>query len=222
MNAKQIAAERAVSFLHNGMIVGLGTGSTANHAIAAIGKKVNKGLNIRAVPTSIASGNLARELKIPLLSVDDATAIDLAIDGADEVDKNKNLIKGGGGALLREKLIAFNSKSFIVIVDASKLVDKLGRFPLPVEIIMFGAAYTLQQLQSTGCSASVRQTGGKKFITENGNLIADCQFHEPIHDPLALAAKLKTIAGVVETGLFPGNMVTRVVVGYEDGKVLVI
>ncbi|HYG18103.1 MAG TPA: ribose-5-phosphate isomerase RpiA [Ohtaekwangia sp.] len=219
MNAKQSAAEKAVTFLRDGMTVGLGTGSTANHAITAIANMVKEGLRIKGVATSTATEKLARALNIPLLSIDAAPAIDLAIDGADEVDANNNLIKGGGGALLREKLIAFNSKSFIVIVDASKRVDNLGRFPLPVEMIAFGATYTLAQLQRMGCSPTVRQSNGKTFVTENGNLIADCRFHEPILNPAALAARLKTIPGIVETGLFPGSMVKLVVVGYDDGHV---
>jgi ribose 5-phosphate isomerase A len=221
MNAKKIAAEKAVEEIKDGMTIGLGTGSTAYWAIQKIGERVKDGLKIQAVATSENSEQLARQLKITIASFDTLKEIDLTIDGADEVDRSNNLIKGGGGALLREKIIAFNSKRFLVVVDDSKLVEQLGKFLLPVEIVPFATALTLQQLTALGGNPQLRKKDGALFITDNGNFIADCQFF-PINDPAALNHQLHQIPGVVETGLFGNKMVSGIYVGYENGEVRII
>lgn len=218
MNAKKIAAEKAVLSITDGMTVGLGTGSTAYwaiHGIAALIKE--QGLQLKAVASSQSSENLARELGIPIVPFDEVEAIDITIDGADEVDEQLHLIKGGGGALLREKILAVNSKQMIVIVDASKRVGQLGKFPLPVEIVPFAESWTLRAIESLGCDARIRLKDGRPFVTDNGNWIADCRFGA-IPDPGALTVRLNQIPGVVENGLFVG-IASSVVVGNEDGTV---
>jgi ribose 5-phosphate isomerase A len=221
MNAKKTAAEKAAAEIKDGMVVGLGTGSTAYWAIQTIGEKVKQGLKIPAVATSEQSEKLARELGIPIVSFTNIQSIDVTIDGADEADKNGNLIKGGGGALLREKIIAANSKQFIVVVDETKLVDQLGRFLLPVEIVPFAFELTLQKIKELGGQPQIRKKEGKDFITDNGNVIADCHFY-PITDVEGLNSQLHMIPGVVETGLFLHTMVSAIVVGYESGQTDVI
>lgn len=222
MEAKRIAAEKAVEWIKDGMVVGLGTGSTAYWAICKIGERVQEGLQIKAVASSKVTEQVAREVGIPLVTLDEVEAIDLTIDGADEVDRDYNLIKGGGGALLREKILAYNSQTFLVVVDESKLVGTLGRYPLPVEVVPFASGQTLRHLADLGCSAALRiEEDNAPFTTDNGNYIVDCRF-EQIPDPAALDVILRTIPGVVETGLFVHNMVSHVVVGYKDGDVQVI
>ncbi|WP_026264148.1 ribose-5-phosphate isomerase RpiA [Paenibacillus terrigena] len=219
MNPKQIAAEKAVESIEDGMIVGLGTGSTAYWAIQKIGERVRDGLNIQAVASSTISEDLANELGIPVIPFADVETIDLTIDGADEVDANLQLTKGGGGALLREKLLAANSRRFIVIVDESKVVDTLGVFPLPVEIVPFAHELTVRKLQSLGCELTIRQKDGVNFITDNGNLIADCRFGS-ITDPVTLHTQLNLIPGVVENGLFVG-LTSQLIVGHSDGRLTI-
>jgi ribose 5-phosphate isomerase A len=221
MEAKQAAAARAVAEIKNGMTIALGTGSTAYWAIQEIGDRVAQGLDIKAVASSLRSENLARERKIPIADLSGIDRFDIDIDGADEVDQDGNLIKGGGGALLREKILAANSRKFLVIVDGSKLVDQLGKVPLPVEIVPFGSALTLKNLERMEAHPSVRQLNGKDYISENGNLIADCRF-QTIADPAALNRRLHEIPGIVETGLFLHTMVHSVFVGYADGAVRII
>lgn len=221
MNAKQLSAERAAEFIKDGMTVGLGTGSTSAFAIEAIGRKVQQGLSIKAVASSMRSEELAKQSGIRLIPFSEVTAIDVYIDGADEVDQDLNLIKGGGGALLREKIIAFNSKEFLVIVDGSKLVEHLGKFLLPVEITPFAMELTLHQLQKLGCSANIRSQNNEHYITDNGNLIVDCDFKK-IEQVQQLHLSLNALPGVVENGLFPASMVSKVIVGYESGEVKVI
>lgn len=221
MDAKRAAAEKAVELIKEGMFVGLGTGSTAYWAIQIIGERIKEGLGIKAFASSLATQQLAREASIPLASFADTEQIDLTIDGADEVDEQGNLIKGGGGALLREKMLAFNSQSFIVIVDKTKMVKQLGRHPLPVEITPFGTAFTLHHLKKLGCVPQLRFTNGKEFVTDNGNRIADCLFNQ-IADPAWLNTQLHLIPGVVETGLFLNSMVTSIIIGSEDGSVTII
>ncbi len=223
MNAvdpKKISAEEAVEYVKNGMTVGLGTGSTAYWAIQKLGEKVKEGLKIKAVATSEQSAKLAAELKIPMVSFDQLTQIDITIDGADEVDPNKDLIKGGGGALLREKIIATNSSKYIIVVDSLKLVTHLGDFPLPVEIAPFASALTIKKIEALGCKANIRKDNGKPFVTDNGNLIVDCKF-DIIRDPSTLNIQLHLIAGVVETGLF-AEMAPILIVGYVDGRVEIL
>jgi ribose 5-phosphate isomerase A len=221
MEPKRIAAEKAVEWVKDGMTVGLGTGSTAYWAICKIGERIQEGLQIQAVASSKVTEQVAREIGIPLVALDEVETIDLTIDGADEVDRDYNLIKGGGGALLREKILAYNSHTFLVVVDESKLVGTLGRYPLPVEVVPFASAQTLRHLADLGCSAHLRKDGESLYTTDNGNYIVDCRF-EQIPDPAALDIIIRTIPGVVETGLFIHNMVSHVVVGYKDGDVQVI
>ncbi|MBD2870816.1 ribose-5-phosphate isomerase RpiA [Paenibacillus arenilitoris] len=219
METKRIAAERAVEYVGDGMVVGLGTGSTAYWAIQKLGARVKEGLRVKAIATSIESEALARELGIPILSFADlAGEIDLTIDGADEVDADNHLIKGGGGALLREKIVAKASRELIVIVDQSKLVDRLGDFPLPVEIVPFGCEMTLRHVSELGCKPVLRTRGDEPFRTDNGNYIADCAFGA-IHDPGLLETRLNGIPGVVENGLFVG-MSSKVIVGCGNGDVV--
>lgn len=215
MDAKKNAAEKAVALLRDGMTVGLGSGSTANYAIQAIGKRVREGLKITAVATSIKSETLARSVGIPILDPQEADIIDIALDGADEVDKKGNLIKGGGGSLLREKIIAFASKRFYVMVDDSKLTDKLGLRFLPVEIVPFAANLTLEHIRLLGGHPELRRVDEKTFKSDNGNLVADCHFGE-IEDPAALDIKLKLIPGVVDTGLFLSQIISGIFIGYEN------
>lgn len=220
MEAKRIAAEKAVEQVKPGMIVGLGSGSTAEWAIRKIGELVKEGLNIKAVASSVKTEKLAIEVGIPIIDFKNIDRIDLSIDGADEVDDYGHLIKGGGGALLREKMLAFNSKRFIVIIDESKRVKTLGKFDLPVEIIPFAADITMKRLKETGTSPVLRYSNQKIFITDNGNYIADCNYY-PIKDPGALNIQLHQIPGVVESGIFINNMVHSFYIGYENGTVIV-
>jgi ribose 5-phosphate isomerase A len=218
-SAKRAAAEYAVKYVQDGMIVALGSGSTVYFMIQKLGQRVREeGLKIQAVPSSDRSEQLARELNIPVLDVSAVSRMDIGIDGADEVDRYGNLIKGGGGALLREKILAFNSNAFHVIVDEDKQVDALGKFPLPVEVIPFGINLAMKHLNDLGCTPVLRVRNDKTFITENGNRIVDCQF-DKITDPDLLSAAIRRIPGVVESGLFSGKLVKTVIVGRKDGSV---
>jgi ribose 5-phosphate isomerase A len=221
MNAKQAAAYKAMEAVQSGMTVGLGTGSTAYFAIEKLGEMVRNGLQANAVASSVGTEELARKAGIPIVDFSEDMEIHLYVDGADEVDRNFNLIKGGGGSLVREKIVAFNSKSFTVIIDASKRVETLGRFPLPVEVVPFAATLTLQHLQTLGGRAMLRQRNGTTFVSDNGNVIVDVLFNR-IEDPVALNAAINVIPGVVESGLFVGTMVRRVLVGHEGGQVDVL
>lgn len=214
LKAKRAAAEKAVSYIGDNMIVGLGTGSTASYAIQLIGQKAANGVKIQAVPTSLETERLAKENNIPLLF--EFEQIDVTIDGADEVDESGNLIKGGGGALTREKIVAAASKKEIIIVDGTKLVPTLGRFPLPVEGLPFGWKFVQKQLQSLGCEAKLRRKGEEVLITDNQNYIFDCMFNH-ISNPKELAMRINSIPGVVENGLFVG-LTDLVIVGRADGS----
>jgi ribose 5-phosphate isomerase A len=202
---KRAAALKAVDYVRDGMIVGLGTGSTAKHVMVALGERVKKGLKIRGVPTSQETARLARKARIPLLRDDEIWAIDVAIDGADQVDGRLNLIKGGGGALLKEKIVAAAAKRFIVVVDHTKRVPVLGgSFPLPVEVIPFGWRNTARQIEALGGKPVLRKKGGKVCITETGHYILDVHLAR-IDNPAAMESKLNQIPGVVENGLFVGR-----------------
>jgi ribose 5-phosphate isomerase A len=216
---KQMAAAAAVEFVENRMIVGLGTGSTSEFAVRLLAEKVKNGLKIVGVPSSIATEKLARRLKIPLVSdFGVITKIDLTIDGADEVDPQLNLIKGGGGALTREKIVASRSERVIIIVDEKKLVRRLGKFSVPVEVVPFGWRSTMEILRRFGARTKLREKAkGASFCTDNGNYIIDCAFGK-IKNPLQLAEQLKSIIGVVEVGLFIG-CVDLVLVGRSNGRV---
>ena len=216
-NAKRLAGERAALYVEPDMIVGLGTGSTAFFAIQKLGQRVSEGLNISGIPTSEQSRRQALAENIPLVDFDQVTQIDLTIDGADEIDPSFNLIKGGGGALLREKIVAKNSTREIIVGDPSKCVPFLGAFKLPVEIIPFGWQATVRHLTGLGCRSYMRRDGSKPFVTDNGNFIFDCDFGKII-DPHALEQEINAICGVVECGLFIG-LAHRVIIGYPDGSI---
>lgn len=221
MNAKQAAGYRAAEWVQDGMIVGLGTGSTAYYAIEKIGERVANGLRIRAIATSNASEELAKKYGIPLIQASEVDRLDIAIDGADEVDPDMSLIKGGGGALLREKVVAINSDRFIVIADSGKSVPHLGKFKLPIEIVPFCYEWTLRQLQSRyGVPFEMRTRDGELYVTDNGNYIADASFGI-IESPARLSEELSRITGVVDHGLFVG-IADTVVIGYDDGRTEVI
>jgi ribose 5-phosphate isomerase A len=215
MNPKKLAAEKAVQFIKDGMIVGLGTGSTTYWAIQKIGERVQEGLKIKAVASSKSSEALASQLEIPLAAFSEINGIDVTIDGADEADQEFNLIKGGGGALLREKILAANSDKFIVIIDESKSVTKLGKFPLPVEIVPFASELTIRKLELLQCKPIIRLKGDKPFITDNGNIIVDCHFNEII-SPAALNEEINSIPGVIDNGLFI-KMTSTIIIGNENG-----
>jgi len=215
VDKKKAAAEEAVKLVRDGMIVGLGTGSTANHAIEGLGRRVGEGLRIQGVATSKFTEQLARKVGISITTLEEVGEIDLTIDGADEVDRSFNLIKGMGGALLREKIVAFASKQEVIIVDDSKLVEVLGKkSPLPVEVVPFGHTKTRDALESLGCKASLKG-GSAPFLTDNGNLIYECRF-EGIEDAEMLEAEIDLIPGVVESGLFI-DLATTVVVASAKG-----
>ena len=219
---KHSAGVAAAQLIEEGMVIGLGTGSTAMHLVYALADRIQGGLQIvGAVPTSKATEDLARNLAIPLTTLDDHPVLDLAIDGADEIDGNLNLIKGAGGALLREKIVASAAHRFVVIGDVTKLVTLLGTsFALPVEVVPFGITTVQHRLAALGDTVQVRTLGNTPVVTDNGNMIIDCTFANGIPDPLALHTEIKKIVGVVETGLFL-HMAERAIVGGPDGvKVL--
>ena len=217
MTSKQIAGEKAVEGVKSGMCVGLGTGSTAYFAIKKLGEKVRKGLDITAVATSLATEKLAQEEQIQMVPLAKIESIDITIDGADEFDPGLNLIKGGGGALFREKLIASLSKELVIIADPSKEVAVLGAFPLPLEIVPFGWEITQRRVAKLGGNPTLRSQNGSPYLTDNGNYILDCQFGT-IPNPASLHQELIQMIGVVETGLFI-DMTSHVVMGYENGEV---
>jgi ribose 5-phosphate isomerase A len=216
---KQEAAERAVDFVKSGMIVGLGHGSTSLFALKRIAKLLEtRGLSdILGVPCSLQVEDEARGLGIPLTTLEEHPIIDVTIDGADEVDPNLDLIKGGGGALLREKIVAQASRREIIVIEESKLSPSLGtRWPVPVEVVPFGLRCQLEYLGSLGARVSLRQTSrGDRFTTDQGNLIVDCDFG-PIADPMKVASMLEGRAGIVEHGLFLG-LATEVIVASTKG-----
>jgi len=220
VNGKKIAAGKAIEYVKNGMTVGLGTGSTAYWAIQGIGEMVKNGLSIRAIATSIQSENLARELNIPIVRFGEIDHFDVTIDGADEVDQQLNLIKGGGGALLREKIVAAATRFYVIIVDASKLVQQLGAFPLPVEVTPFGWELTERQLRGLGCEPRMRMKDGAPFLTDNQQYIFDCSFG-PIADPAKLHRQVSDITGVMEDGFFIG-MANVVISGAPDGEIKIL
>jgi ribose 5-phosphate isomerase A len=212
---KKRAAERAVDFVQDGHIVGLGTGSTIYFALQKLGRRVAEGLNIKGVPTSKATEHIAIELKIPIVYLNDVDSIDVVIDGADEIDANFDMIKGGGGALTREKLVAIIAKRRVIVVDEGKLVPRLGEaFLLPIEILPIAWKMVCRQLESKDCQPILREHNASPFETDNGNYIVDCKF-KGIEDAATLERELKLISGVVEVGLFIG-LADAVVIGRSD------
>ena len=221
--AKINAATAALSYVKDGMALGLGTGSTASHFVRLLGERVRQGLNVRATPTSERTRALAEQAGVPLVSVDAIGRIDLTVDGADEIDPHFRMIKGGGGALLREKIVASASTHMLVITDESKAVETLGAFPLPVEVTQFGFTLTSDKiyatLKRTGCAGAeitLRETpDGKPFITDGGNYIFDAHAKR-IPEPDLLSDALNQIVGVVEHGLFIG-LAGTLILGKEKG-----
>ena len=213
------AGERAATFVEDGMVVGLGTGRTADHATRALAARVAAGLRIVGVPTSHRTALLASSLGITIGSPEEHPRLDIAIDGADEVDPQLRLIKGLGGALLREKIVARSSKQLIIIVDSSKMVPRLGtRSPLPVEVVPFACSLVRHHLLDEGLRAELRRdadTGGP-YETDNGNLILDCHFPDGIDDPVRTESRINALPGVVENGLFI-DLADLVIVGEENG-----
>ncbi|MEH7438126.1 ribose-5-phosphate isomerase RpiA [Neobacillus drentensis] len=216
---KKIVGEKAAEFVKDGMVVGLGTGSTVFYTIQKLGQLVKEGISIKAIPTSVQTEELAKELGIPLTSFNEIDSIDIAIDGADEVNPELELIKGGGGALLREKIIARAAKTFIVVADASKRVEKLGAFQLPVEVIPFGYEMTEKHIRAIGLVPKIRLNRENSFITDNGNYIFDCRIPEHVQ-PEMLERMLNMIPGVVENGLFVG--MTDLVITLDQEKNVVM
>lgn len=204
--SKKSAALESLRFVRDGMVVGLGTGSTARHMVMALGERVRAGMKLQAVPTSEETAALARQVGIPLIDAENRWVIDVAIDGADQVDPAFNLIKGGGGALLKEKIVAASAKRFIVLVDHTKRVPVLGgSFPLPVEVIPFGWGSTAREIEAlTQSRVVLRQKNGAPFMTEAGHLIVDVHLAR-IDNPRDLETALNQIPGIVETGLFVGR-----------------
>ena len=201
---KEAAARASLRFVKDGQVLGLGTGSTAAHFIKLLGEEVRKGLSVRGIPTSDRSRELALSLGIPIITLDDCQEIDVTVDGADEVDPQLRLIKGGGGALLREKIVASATKQMIVVADASKQVQRLGKFPLPVEVIRFAQALVAKRIRALGAEVQLRRnTDGSPYVTDENNHILDCRFGE-MRDPDELARQLSWMPGVVEHGLFIG------------------
>lgn len=213
--SKKQAAERALEAVRSGQIIGLGTGSTAKFAIEGLGRLVKEGLAIKGVPTSIATQRMAVEAGIPLVDLNEAGDIDITLDGADEVDPSFNMIKGGGGALTREKLVAQASIRRVMLVDESKLVAVLGQSrPLPVEVLPFAWTLSARKLSDLGCVPSLRKQDGKPFVTDNGNHILDCDFG-PIPDAAGLETRIKLLPGVIECGLFIG-IADTLIIGFDD------
>jgi ribose 5-phosphate isomerase A len=213
---KQAAAAASMQFVNDGNIVGLGSGSTAAYAVRLLAVRVHDGLKIRGIPTSNETRDLAASLGIPLTTLDEFQSIDVTIDGADEIDPNLQIIKGGGAAFLREKIVASASHKLVIIADRTKLVATLGKAPVPVEVIPFAQALVAKEIAALGAVVSIRQTAlSKPWITDEGHHILDCHF-KSIPDPAALARSLEEIPGVVEHGLFI-EMATVVLIGEDSG-----
>ncbi|WP_027630602.1 ribose-5-phosphate isomerase RpiA [Ruminiclostridium cellobioparum] len=214
MTEKKNAAIKAAEYIEDNMTVGLGTGSTAYYVIERVGELVKHGLNIKAVATSLSTANIASGFNIPLVSIDEVERIDLAIDGVDEIDGGFNAIKGGGGALFREKMVAALADRVIWIMDSSKVVDAIGTFPLPVEILTYGYNHILRKLELLSLSPVLRLKSDGPFLTDNHNYIVDLHIGKGF-DIKYVSEQLKAIPGVLETGLFL-NMCDRIIVGIKD------
>ncbi len=213
---KEAAGRASIAHVQDGDVVGLGTGSTAAYAIRFLAERVKAGLNVRGIPTSVQTRNLAEGLGIPLTTFEEVQHIDVTIDGADEFDPGLHLIKGGGGALLREKIVASASKKVVIVTDASKQVRVLGKFPLPVEVIPFAQPLVAKKITDLGASVKLRQYAyGNPYVTDEGHNILDCNFGE-IPDPAALGRVLDGIPGIVEHGLFI-DLASVVLVAKEGG-----
>jgi len=215
-DAKKQAAEKAIEFVGDRQIVGLGTGSTSKFAIEGLARKVKEGLNIKGVATSIATERMARDLGIPITDLNEVTSIDIVIDGADEIDARFDMIKGGGGALTREKLVALAARRRVYIVDESKLVQTLGaKWSVPVEVLPFAWRFSSAKLEALNCTPRLRMRGEAPYETDNGNYILDCEFG-PIADAAELERRVKLLPGVVEVGLFIGIAEVLIIGGGEQ------
>ena len=213
---KQMAAEKAVEEIHPGAIVGLGTGSTVYYVLLALGEKVRDGLNITGIATSKQTETISAKQGIPLSTLAERPVIDLTIDGADEIDPSLNLIKGGGGALVREKIIAHASKRLVIVADESKLVSVLGTtFALPVEVLQFGWEATQTAINNICGKSTMRYSGEKPFLSDNGNYILDCRF-DMIRQPAQIELQLNNLPGVVENGLFVSRA-DKAIIGTTSG-----
>ena len=216
MDLKEAAAREALGFVKDGMVVGLGSGSTASIFIKLLGERVKQGMKVIGIPTSRESEELGRSVGIMIGELRDNPVVDLTVDGADEVDPGLNLIKGLGGALVREKIVAYATEFEIIVVDDSKIVEYLGqKAPLPVEIVKFAHEATVNRLRDIGCQPKLRMKDGQMFVTDNGNYIADCRF-ERIDSPQSLEAEINMLPGVVDNGLFVG-LADKVIVASKDG-----
>jgi len=222
-HAKEAVGKAAAALIQNGMLVGLGTGSTAHYFIQHLIERTrNSDLKINAVATSERSTHQAREGGIPLVDINTITHLDITVDGADEIDHQKRMIKGGGGALLREKIIASISHEMVVIIDEEKLVDRLGHFPLPIEIVPFAHQLTLSRIKNLGYQGNFRKTSSNElYLTDNGNYIIDIHFPNCCQSPEKDQDTLSSIPGVVETGFF-FHLAGRVLIGKADGTVLLL
>lgn len=219
--AKRAAAFAAADLVPDGSTIGFGTGSTFAFVLERLAERMRGGFRVRGVATSQATTDHAGKLGIPVLPLDSVERLDLAIDGADEVDPHKHLIKGGGGAHLRERLVAVAAKELVVIVDASKLVPMLGKaFKLPVEVVQFGWQHTARRVAATGCEVQRREKNGAPFVSDNGNFVLDCRY-PGIPDPAALQRTLDAVPGVVDHGLFVG-LAGRIVVADAQGSVRIL
>jgi len=217
---KQLAAKEAVKFIKDNQVVGLGTGSTAHYAIIEIGKLISRGLKIKAVSTSTKTSNLAKSLNIPLIDINEVTSIDITIDGTDEFTSDLDLIKGGGGALYQEKIVALKSKKLIIIADSSKKVDILGKFKLPIEVEINSIDYVLNQIIAINGEGAIRMASKNPYTTEQGNYIIDADFGL-INNPVELSHKLSQIEGIIGHGLFI-NLADKVIMGYNDSTITYI
>jgi len=216
---KQLAAEASVALVEPGMVLGLGTGSTAVYAVRKLGERVRGGLKVRGLPTSEATRRLAEAEGIPLVTFADVTTLDLTLDGADEFDPRLNLIKGGGGALFREKIVAAASRRLVIFADGSKRVPVLGRFPLPVEVNPFGWQASAARIEALGARVTLRGGPQQPFLTDNHGYVLDCAFGQ-IADPAGLEQRLRAITGVMVTGLFVGMAEAVIVASGERVETL--
>ena len=218
ISEKQLSAEAACDYIKDGMIVGLGTGTSAEFAVRKLGSLVREGLSIRGIPTSNRTKKLAEAEGIPLIDFSESMFVDLTIDGADEIDGNLNMIKGGGAALLQEKIVASVSRKEIIVGSKTKMVDHLGSFPLPVEVVPFGWQVVFNQLESLNANPDLRLNNGQPLLTDQGNYIVDCNFRK-ISNPKLLENQINMIPGVVENGLFI-NLCTKMILA--DGEKLIV
>ena len=219
MEEKKIAGIKAAEYIEDNMVLGLGTGSTAYYLIEKVGELVGNGFHIKAVATSQSTAELANKFKIPLVSIDEVERIDLAIDGVDEIDGQFNAIKGGGGALFREKMVSNIADKVIWIMDSSKVVDSIGAFPLPVEILQYGYSHIIRELKLLSLNPALRVKDGVPFVTDNHNYIVDLHLGKAF-DTERVTEKLNDLTGLLETGLFM-NTCNKIIIGTSNGVKIV-